>query len=72
MSGMFMSIAFANDNFELKLSNFDFSQVTSHGSMFSNFTTIKNIYVKDVDDQNWVISNGENSTLITANVLIKS
>ena len=29
-------------------------------------------YVKDSNDQNWIITNGSNSNLTTANVLIKT
>ncbi|MBP5678735.1 MAG: hypothetical protein J6X28_02775 [Bacilli bacterium] len=54
------------------LSNIDFSNVTGHTDPFKDWKTTQKIYVKDANDQSWVINNGGSSNLSTSNVLIKT
>ena len=72
-AGMFQYTGYNNSNLELDLSTFDFSKVTSYNNMFIGIKTTGKIWVKDADDQAWVISHrGTNTNLTTSNVLIKT
>ena len=72
MFNMFTYTGFSNTTFELDLSAFDFSNVTNYNGMFEGFRTTNKIYVKDVNDQTWVIDHKGDGRLSTSNVLIKS
>ena len=72
MSFMFYYTGYANEYFTLDLSTFDFSNVTSYSNIFRAWKTTNIIYVKDANDQNWIITNSGNSNLTTSNVLIKT
>ena len=72
ISKMFYRTGNSNSNFELDLSTFNFSSITTYEDVFNNFKTTNKIFVKDLNSQNWVITNGGNSNLTTANVLIKT
>ncbi len=72
MSYMFYQTGYNNNNFEIDLSEFEFSNVTSYSVIFGGWKTTNKIYVKDTNDQNWIITNSGNSNLTTSNVLIKT
>ncbi len=72
MPYMFNYTGYSNNTFEIDLSTFDFSNVTTFSAMFDGWRTTNKIWVKDANDQNWIITNGGNSNLTTSNVLIET
>ena len=72
MMAMFYDTGHNNDYFELDLSTFDFSKVTNYFNMLYTWKSTQKIWVKDANDQNWIITNGGSSNLTTSNVLIKT
>ena len=75
MKKMFYSVGHANDNLELDLSSFNFDKVkasvTYYTDMFRYYKATQKLFVKDVDDQNWIIGHTYSHNLSTNNVLIK-
>ncbi len=69
---MFDGTGTYNSTYELDLSTFDFSSVSSYSSILSGIKTTNKVYVANATQQNWIITNAGNSNLSTANVLIKN
>ena len=68
---MFFETGFANTSLKLDLSKMSFTNVTSSTNMLNGIRTTGKVYVKNANDQNWIITNGGSSNLTTSNVLIK-
>ncbi len=72
MSNMFYQTGHSDTTFTLDLSTFNFSSVTNYSDIFNSWSTTQTIYVRDATAQSWIINNGGDSNLTTANVLIKT
>ncbi len=70
MTYMFYYTGYANSSFVLDLTSYDFSNVTSYDNMFYGLRSSIRIWVKDANDQAWVIA--RRSDFSTSNVLIKN